>query len=104
MDFVSGLVVYLLLWWWIFLMSLPFGVRTADNPEAGHAASAPTRTLSMAQDCRQHRHCRHSVRRGQSGDFVGLDYAWPAIGLTHRVFGAAIMDRAIFTPSGRRQG
>ena len=43
MDFVSGLVVYLLLWWWIFLMSLPFGVRTADNPEAGHAASAPTR-------------------------------------------------------------
>ena len=43
MDFVSGLVVYLLLWWWIFLMSLPFGVRTADNPEAGHAASAPAR-------------------------------------------------------------
>ena len=27
MDFVSGLVVYLLLWWWVFLMSLPFGVR-----------------------------------------------------------------------------
>ena len=42
MDFVSGIVVYLLLWWWIFLMSLPFGVRTADSPEAGHAASAPT--------------------------------------------------------------
>jgi hypothetical protein len=52
----------------------------------------------MAQDCRQHRHCRHSVRRSQSGDFVGLDYAWPAIGLTHCVFGASIMGCAIFTP------
>ena len=27
MDFVSGLVVYILQWWWVFLMSLPFGVR-----------------------------------------------------------------------------
>jgi hypothetical protein len=49
------------------------------------------------------------VRRSQSGDFVGLDYAWPAIGLTHRVFGAAIMDRAILPRLtddrvGRREG
>ena len=42
MDFVSGLVVYLLLWWWVFLMSLPFGVRTEAQPEAGHAPSAPS--------------------------------------------------------------
>ena len=41
MDPVSGLVVYLLLWWWVFLMSLPFGVRTVEQPEAGHATSAP---------------------------------------------------------------
>ena len=41
MDFVSGVVVYLLLWWWVFLMSLPFGVRTEVNREAGHAPSAP---------------------------------------------------------------
>ena len=45
MDFVSGLVVYLLMWWWVFLMSLPFGVRTVDDPEAGHAASAPARPM-----------------------------------------------------------
>ena len=42
MDFVSGLVVYLLLCWWVFLMSLPFGVRTEAQPEAGHAPSAPS--------------------------------------------------------------
>lgn len=42
MDFVSGLVVYLLLWWWVFLMSLPFGVRAEAQPEVGHAASAPS--------------------------------------------------------------
>ena len=45
MDFVSGVVVYLLLWWWVFLMSLPFGVRTEANPEAGHAPSAPARPM-----------------------------------------------------------
>jgi|TARA_X000000950_G_scaffold284534_1_gene387874 predicted secreted protein len=45
MDFVSGLVVFLLLWWWVFLMSLPFGVRTVDTPETGHASSAPARPM-----------------------------------------------------------
>ncbi len=45
MDLVSGFVVYLLLWWWIFLMSLPFGVRAVDSPEAGHATSAPARPM-----------------------------------------------------------
>jgi len=45
MDFVSALVVFLLLWWWVFLMSLPFGVRTIDTPETGHAPSAPARPM-----------------------------------------------------------
>ena len=26
MDF--GVVVFILLWWWIFLMTLPFGIKT----------------------------------------------------------------------------
>ena len=34
MDFVSGLVVFILLWWWIFLMSLPFGIKTPDELRA----------------------------------------------------------------------
>ena len=41
MDIVSGLVVFILLWWWVFLMSLPFGVRIPDEVESGHANSAP---------------------------------------------------------------
>lgn len=45
MDFVSGTVVYLLMWWWVFLMSLPFGVRTVEDPETGHASSAPARPM-----------------------------------------------------------
>ena len=45
MDVVSGTVVYLLMWWWVFLMSLPFGVRTVDDPAAGHAPSAPARPM-----------------------------------------------------------
>ena len=45
MDVVSGTVVYLLMWWWVFLMSLPFGVRTVEDPVAGHAPSAPVRPM-----------------------------------------------------------
>jgi predicted secreted protein len=45
MDPVSGAVVYLLMWWWVFLMSLPFGVRAETEPEAGHAPSAPARPM-----------------------------------------------------------
>ena len=47
MDFVSGLVVYVLLWWWVFLMSLPFGVRLLAEPEQGHATSAPVRPMLL---------------------------------------------------------
>ena len=45
MDFVSGLVVFVLLWWWVFLMSLPFGIKTPDEVEIGHATSAPEKPL-----------------------------------------------------------
>ncbi|MDB2390061.1 DUF1467 family protein [Alphaproteobacteria bacterium] len=45
MDFVSGVVVYILLWWWVFLMTLPFGVKSPKNIEMGHATSAPERPL-----------------------------------------------------------
>lgn len=41
MDIVSGIVVYILLWWWVFLMSLPFGVKSPEIIEKGHATSAP---------------------------------------------------------------
>ena len=31
MDWVSGVVVYILLWWWVFFMTLPFGARAEEN-------------------------------------------------------------------------
>ncbi|XDZ64570.1 DUF1467 family protein [Alphaproteobacteria bacterium LSUCC0684] len=43
MDTVSGIVVYILLWWWVFFMTLPFGVRQPDEVEKGHASGAPAR-------------------------------------------------------------
>ena len=43
MDLVSGVVVFILLWWWVFLMALPFGVKDPDEIEPGHASSAPER-------------------------------------------------------------
>ena len=45
MDFVSGLVVFILLWWWIFLMSLPFGIKMPEEIESGHATSAPEKPM-----------------------------------------------------------
>ena len=41
MGLVSGLVVYILLWWWVFLMTLPFGAKAPDAIGVGHATSAP---------------------------------------------------------------
>ena len=45
MGLVSGLVVYILLWWWVFLMTLPFGAKTPDTVETGHATSAPAKPM-----------------------------------------------------------
>ena len=45
MDLVSGTVVFILLWWWVFLMSLPFGIKTPDDVEIGHATSAPEKPM-----------------------------------------------------------
>jgi predicted secreted protein len=37
----GGLVVFVIAWWLIFFMTLPFGARPPEHPEEGHAASAP---------------------------------------------------------------
>ncbi len=41
MDLVSGIVVYILLWWWVLFMTLPFGAKAPEVVEEGHATSAP---------------------------------------------------------------
>ena len=41
MTVFSGILVFLVTWWIVLLMVLPWGVRTPDEPEPGHAPSAP---------------------------------------------------------------
>ena len=43
MDIVSGVVVYILLWWWVLFMVLPFGAQAPEQVGEGHATSAPAR-------------------------------------------------------------
>ena len=49
MNWFSGIVVYVILWWVIFFTTLPFGVRAphevGEAPEPGHAARAPAKHL-----------------------------------------------------------
>ena len=43
MDIVSGVVVYILLWWWVLFMVLPFGAKAPEKVGEGHATSAPAK-------------------------------------------------------------
>jgi predicted secreted protein len=47
MDIVSGVVVYVLLWWWVLFMVLPFGAKAPEQVEEGHATSAPAKPRMM---------------------------------------------------------
>ncbi|MGB2051513.1 MAG: DUF1467 family protein, partial [Candidatus Puniceispirillaceae bacterium] len=35
MDIVSGVVVYILLWWWVLFMVLPFGAKAPERVGEG---------------------------------------------------------------------
>ena len=41
MEPFGAFVVFFIVWWLVFFMTLPFGVRPLDEPEPGHATSAP---------------------------------------------------------------
>ena len=47
MGWFSGFVVYVILWWLVFFVTLPFGIRSPDDVgeevEPGHATSAPVK-------------------------------------------------------------
>lgn len=42
MGIVSGIVVFVIVWWTVLFAVLPWGVTVAEEPETGHAPSAPT--------------------------------------------------------------
>ena len=41
MGLVSGIVLYILLWWWVLFMVLPIKASPPKNIIHGHATSAP---------------------------------------------------------------
>lgn len=41
MGWLSGFFIYLIIWWVVLFTVLPWGVRVPDEPEKGHASSAP---------------------------------------------------------------
>ncbi len=43
MGLFGTLVVFTITWWLVFLMTLPFGVKVPEEPQPGHAPSAPER-------------------------------------------------------------
>jgi len=43
MTWFEGLVAFVIIWWLVLFMVLPWGVRIPDAVEKGHATSAPVR-------------------------------------------------------------
>ena len=45
MNIVSAIVIYMVLWWLVFFMVLPWGVSRTANPEIGHDPGAPEKPM-----------------------------------------------------------
>ena len=43
MGWVSGIVIYIVIWWLLFFMVLPWGVKLEKKPLPGWAVEAPVR-------------------------------------------------------------
>lgn len=41
MGWVSGTLVFVIIWWLVLFCVLPWGNRPLEDPEVGHATSAP---------------------------------------------------------------
>lgn len=49
MSIASAIVTYLILWWLVFFMALPFGVERPDESEVeiGHEPGAPKKPMLL---------------------------------------------------------
>jgi predicted secreted protein len=45
MSIVTSIAVYFVIWWIVLFAVLPWGVKVPDNPEPGHATSAPEQPM-----------------------------------------------------------
>ena len=44
MNWFTGFMVFIILWWLTWFCALPIGVRPTENPEPGHEPGAPEKT------------------------------------------------------------
>ncbi len=44
MNLVSGIVVFIIIWWVVIFIILPFGVTKSDTPAPGHDTGAPRKS------------------------------------------------------------
>ena len=44
MGIASLIVTFVVIWWMLLFISLPFGVRREENPGLGHETGAPAKT------------------------------------------------------------
>ena len=56
MGWVSGIAVYIVIWWLVIFMVLPWGVQPIErgDVEKGHAASAPLRPRMLRKSGDHH--------------------------------------------------
>ena len=47
MNWFSGLLVYVMIWWVVLFTVLPWGVKVPDEHEPGHATSAPAKPMLL---------------------------------------------------------
>ena len=47
MNWFSGVLVYVMIWWVVLFTVLPWGVRVPDEHEPGHATSAPAKPMIL---------------------------------------------------------
>lgn len=45
MGWVSGVAVFVMVWWVVFFAVLPWGVKAEPDPQEGHAHGAPKRPM-----------------------------------------------------------
>jgi predicted secreted protein len=43
MSWFTGIMAYVIIWWMVLFAILPWGNRPSENPEEGHATSAPAK-------------------------------------------------------------
>lgn len=47
MNWFTGIMVYVIVWWVVLFMVLPFGVKPAKDTGEGHMAGAPEKPLLL---------------------------------------------------------